>query len=479
MKYSELTRLDDIALARAGWRRNDQGGLSRLRPGDEAHAQAGKRTWGIVGFVRGMVSGAAPATTAAARLHICRACQAADSAGQRLYRRDGEKEYCGRPRLQKVLRDEARDGCGCELRLKTSKAEAACPLGRWKAMSESDAPPMALYDPAEPPPAVSPPQPSLDGAIVVGMSKPCGCGKSVSNKQQLDVSGGPLTGGTTMTESEARAAAIADGILESQITPQILAYYGYVVPSPTAGLQVGAVVIPSELKADLEAIEAARKANQIPQQILGAVTGWLGWAKTNGILALSALLVVFLVAGCGDTTAVRRGVEQLDRSVKALNEQHLAFEDRFVKEFEEKETAKILALDAAARGSSTVTVTTMEERVEKVPVKAADGSDAYKEEKRMVSVQTRMIPANVAEALDKQKARLFTQMSNTVSFMRTQQARICENAANAAAYIEGLKSYFEQRQATYEAMLAAQTSFQGWLETLLVKKPVASPEPAK
>lgn len=274
-----------------------------------------------------------------------------------------------------------------------------------------------------------------------------------------------------MTEREARAQAIADGILEPQITPQILAYYGYAVPNPTAGLQVGAVVVPDELKADLEAIEAARKANQIPQQILGAVTGWLGWAKSNGLLALSALFAIVIFAGCGDTTAVRRGVDQLDRSVKALNEQHLAFEDRFVREFEAQETAKILALDAAARDASTVAVTQNEERVEKVPVKAADGSDAFKEERRFVAVQTKMIPANVAEALDKQKARLFTQMSATIVFMRGQQAAICQNAANAAAYIEGLQSYFEQRQATYEAMLAAQTSFQGWLETLLVKKP--------
>lgn len=282
-----------------------------------------------------------------------------------------------------------------------------------------------------------------------------------------------------MTEQEARAAAIADGILESQIRPEHLAYYGYIVPNPTAGLQVGAVVVPSDLKADMEAIEAARKANLIPQQILGAVTGWLGWAKSAGILPMAVLLAILCCVGCGDTTAVRHGVEQLDRSVKALNEQHLAFEDRFVAEFESRETAKILDLDARARGASMTMITTMEERVEKVPVKAADGSDAFKEEKRMVAVQTQMIPANVAEALDANKARLFTQMSNTVSFMRTQQARICENAAAAAAYIEGLKSYFEQRQATYEAMLAAQSSFQGWLETLLVKKPATTEPVAK
>lgn len=182
MNYAELRGLDDIALARAGWRRNEEGGLTRLRPPGTPAA----KTWGIGGLVKGFLGGAAPAGIAAARLQICRACGAVDSKGKRLYRKRKGKEYCGRPRLEKlteIRRDETRDGCGCEVRLKTSKAEAACPQGKWAALSENDAPPLKLYDPAEPPPAVPPPEPPTADAIDVGMSRPCGCGKSSVSKQ--------------------------------------------------------------------------------------------------------------------------------------------------------------------------------------------------------------------------------------------------------------------------------------------------------
>lgn len=176
--YSELRQMDDIRLAREGWRRNEHGGLSRLR--------RGSKTWGIVGLVKGFLGGAAPAAVAAARMQICRACQAKDSSGKRLYRRSKGQEHCGRPRLEKlaeIRRDETRDGCGCELTLKTSKAEAACPLGRWLALSQNDAPPLKLYDPSEPPPAVPPAEPHDRDAIEVGASKPCGCGKSSVSKE--------------------------------------------------------------------------------------------------------------------------------------------------------------------------------------------------------------------------------------------------------------------------------------------------------
>ena len=182
--YAELTHLDDIALAREGWRRNDQGGLTKLKPGEKP---AARKTWGIVGLVKGFIGGAAPAGIAAARMQICRACQAKDSTGKRLFRRRRGKKYaskfyCGKPRLEelsKLNRAEEIDGCGCELGFKTSRAEAACPLGKWQALSESDAPPLKLYDPEEPAPAKPPSEPSLEGATVVGEARRCGCGRGV------------------------------------------------------------------------------------------------------------------------------------------------------------------------------------------------------------------------------------------------------------------------------------------------------------
>ena len=271
-----------------------------------------------------------------------------------------------------------------------------------------------------------------------------------------------------ISEVEARAKALAAGIEEHQITPQILAYYGYTVSNPVAGMQAGAVVLPEQVKTDLEALEAARIANQVPAQILASVTGLLGWAKQSGILALSVMLTLLLLcSSCGDQRAAMQSMERLDMSVTALNNQHLEFEDRFIEEFETQTTNKILDLDAAARKSAETVVTEMVEEIVDVPVKAADGTDAFKKEKRMVAKSTEMIPTNVARALDAQKATLFTNMMNIVVEMRQTQAKICENAANAAMYMKALQNYFSQKQTTYESLMAAQNSVKDMLEIIL------------
>jgi hypothetical protein len=180
--YAEMTAMDGAELAKHGYRRNDKRGLTRLRPGERPPG-SGRRSWGVLSLVKGLFGGAAPAEIAATRLAICQACQEKDRQGERLFRPGtAGKTYCGAPRLGKLRRDEAREGCGCELSFKASRAEASCPLGHWKALSDDDAPPLRLYDPAEPAPAVPPPQPSLEGAMSVGQAKPCGCGKTAVSK---------------------------------------------------------------------------------------------------------------------------------------------------------------------------------------------------------------------------------------------------------------------------------------------------------
>jgi ribosomal protein L40E len=96
----------------------------------------GKKTLGVVSLGKGLVGGAADAATRIFRMTICEKCFAEDSTGARLYRVVDGTVYCGRPRLQKLLRDEATDGCGCVLSFKTGRAQAACPLGRWGAVSK-------------------------------------------------------------------------------------------------------------------------------------------------------------------------------------------------------------------------------------------------------------------------------------------------------------------------------------------------------
>jgi len=96
---------------------------------------AGKsKTLGLLSLGKALLGGRASPEVAARRLAICRACQATDPTGSRLYRMIAGKAYCGVPRLSelgKVYRDEKLWGCGCELGWKSSMVESECPRSRW------------------------------------------------------------------------------------------------------------------------------------------------------------------------------------------------------------------------------------------------------------------------------------------------------------------------------------------------------------
>ena len=97
----------------------------------------GKKTFGVVSLAKGLVGGAADRATQTFRATICEKCHAEDSTGARLFRIVNGTTYCGRPRLQHIYRDEVAEGCGCQIEFKTGRAEAACPRGRWGAVSKS------------------------------------------------------------------------------------------------------------------------------------------------------------------------------------------------------------------------------------------------------------------------------------------------------------------------------------------------------
>lgn len=272
-----------------------------------------------------------------------------------------------------------------------------------------------------------------------------------------------------MTEAEARAQAIADGIPEEAITPAILAFYGYVPSTPTAGLQVGPVILPDAVKADILALQEEAKKNALPGQITTQLKSVLGFVMS--IAGKGALIVtlVLLLNGCGTSEQAVHSVDQAAISVKALNDQHLSFEEKFINDYKTKEVARIQELHAAAVASATMPLQVQVKKTVKVPVKAADGSDAYKDEVQTVTETQMVIDSRVSEALQTQRVRLLQAMEQNMILLRSQQAAICANAANAAAYLEGLKAYFEQRQVTYESLMAAETSLFSFLETFIKK----------
>lgn len=90
-----------------------------------------KRTTGAASYLKAKLSASVPKEVRHARLAICRACTATDPAGVRLFREIKGRMYCGTPRLKKILRDETKEGCGCDLEDKADARSASCPLGLW------------------------------------------------------------------------------------------------------------------------------------------------------------------------------------------------------------------------------------------------------------------------------------------------------------------------------------------------------------
>jgi len=271
-----------------------------------------------------------------------------------------------------------------------------------------------------------------------------------------------------MTEQEAKAKAMADGILEEQITPQILAFYGYVCPLPTEGLVVGPVILPDTVKADILALQEEARKNSLPSVIVGQLKSVLGFIAQISGKAIVPVLMVLVLWGCGESTQAIRNVDQAAISVKALNEQHLGFEEKFIQRYVTEETARIQKLYADSEASATQKITKQVPKTTKVVVDAQAGT--YKDVVSMETVYEDIIPVNVANALQTQRVRLLQAMKENVIVLRSQQAQICANAANAAAYLEALNAYFTQRQVSYESMMAAEQSMFSFLETFLSKE---------
>lgn len=88
-------------------------------------------TTGMVSFVQAVVSGKVDSKVLEERESICRQCDATDDKGERLFREIDGKVYCGEPRLRRILRSEAKSGCGCKLTTKWVFQKSRCPLGKW------------------------------------------------------------------------------------------------------------------------------------------------------------------------------------------------------------------------------------------------------------------------------------------------------------------------------------------------------------
>ena len=93
--------------------------------------------WGVESLLEAKASGDAPEAIQKERFAICKNCQIKDVDGNRLYREQNGKSYCGIPRLEefaKIKRDERHWGCGCDLQTKVLYNASKCPFVVWDAV---------------------------------------------------------------------------------------------------------------------------------------------------------------------------------------------------------------------------------------------------------------------------------------------------------------------------------------------------------
>lgn len=276
-----------------------------------------------------------------------------------------------------------------------------------------------------------------------------------------------------MTREEALGKARNDGVADDQITDAILRLYGYESPAPLGGFKASVVIAPEQVKQSLAALEAEAASNSLPAAIATNLQTVLAWAKKAAIFAV--LFGVLLVSGC-QSTAARQAVDEASVSVRALNEQHLAVQDKFVAYYRENETARINEWYDAAVKSATRSISVQAQKPVVSRVQNPDGSITERTTVQTVTEDRSVIESNIAAALARQRVTLLTGVEQRVSEIRAQQASICGNYANAMAYMEGLKSYFGQKATDYAALQKAQGSILSFLETFVgnVPKPAAA-----
>ncbi len=108
-----------------------------LEPDPTADTDEGKTRIGVVQYARAIVSGKVKSVIQKMRIAACAGCDqtARDDEGnatsERLFRIINGIPYCGVPAMHKVIRNEVRVGCGCNLTAKTQYVDSVCPRKIW------------------------------------------------------------------------------------------------------------------------------------------------------------------------------------------------------------------------------------------------------------------------------------------------------------------------------------------------------------
>jgi hypothetical protein len=239
-----------------------------------------------------------------------------------------------------------------------------------------------------------------------------------------------------MTKDEARAKAIAAGIPAAALNDAIIEQFGYEPQDPQQDLVAGPVIPSDEEAADLKALAAEAKSNALPANIAKGVTTALKLLAKAGI-ALLLLLSLMTFNGCSSAQAVH-STQQMERCVKALNEQHLAMEENDIVYYRKSEAHKI--------------------------------DELYQKSVAASMTKDGLIDAKLVEVLMQQKQESLARSEEIIAKKRAKQALIAANAASAIQYGDALQAYFADQAVSFESLKTAQDQLIDMLNAI-VKKP--------
>jgi hypothetical protein len=262
------------------------------------------------------------------------------------------------------------------------------------------------------------------------------------------------------TVAEARAAALADGIPEEDLTPEVLKVYGWEPQDPTAGMVYDAVQTPEQVKGDLALLAEEAKANAWPTMLVKALQR-VGAVALKFVAPLVLVVSLLFISGCQSTQATH-SVDQAAIAVATLHAQHVDFENRFIEANRARQEAQVEADAEAAMRSVTRTIS-VTERVPKTMVNGAVTEWAEVQREQQVAN-----PATVQALVRKRVANLRA-LDEMVRAEKAQQAQIGVNAANALSYLAGLKEYFTGLQAQQAALTDAENAAWAALDAWLAK----------
>ena len=237
---------------------------------------------------------------------------------------------------------------------------------------------------------------------------------------------------------------------------------------PVADLNPVVALTEQKVKDDVALAQREAAGNPLLTNILKRIGGLAIKAATGGLLVLALMLC----SGCQKTDAGKQLTLNIERSVEALNEGHLAFEEGFIQDFRTRETERIDALYADSVKSQTKKIRLPVTELILVRTVAADGKVTEKDEPVVKEITQDFISPAISEALMRQKQRLYAQLElNTIEW-RKKQLAIARNAANARACTEGMRAYFDQKAQTFEAMNQVSNGFLDFMDKFLGKEKV-------